>query len=327
MIHFITHAPPSFFLSFAPLMCQACTQRKLSERLRNGGREMLFLRLRGESLAMAKALCRGESPTKSLLRVRGLTLPSWPWYTFYMEGDAVRDNQALTQAGEIVKAPDKLPHPLFPWLTHRKGEFAIHYMHQGNMNATKSAIMAGCSISTAHVWGYRYLKEGGVQRAIRQIAEEQTRMLQVTAERIIQELSRLGFSNVADVLEYQNGEIILKDLANVPPDVKAAIAEISHTIDKGGASRVKVRMHDKKGSLDSLAKIFGLMREDGNISLKNGSVPPALERVVKASLLERVGNRLPPPEEAGTSHLPSFCPPPVPDDLDGGAGPASEEED
>lgn len=81
-------------------------------------------------------------------------------------------------------------------------------------------------------------------------------------ERIIAEYCRIAFANVTDAFRVtEAGEIIIEDLDQLPPDVSAAIAEIKPVIhQETGQVFYGIKMHDKKGALDFLAKLRGLIR-------------------------------------------------------------------
>ena len=110
---------------------------------------------------------------------------------------------------------------------------------------------------------------------------------QVSVDRVVAELARIGFSNVTDALQVKNGKIYLLDSDKMTPDLKAAISEI-----RQGRDGVVVRFHDKRGALELLGKHLGLFKENTalnvNISLAdlvNGSykiekgeiAPPVIE--------------------------------------------------
>ena len=110
---------------------------------------------------------------------------------------------------------------------------------------------------------------------------------QVSVDRVVAELARIGFANVTDAVQVNNGKVYLIDSDKLTPDLKAAIAEIRQTREG-----VVNKFHDKRAALENLGKHLGLFKENTalnvNISLAdlvNGSykiekgeiAPPVIE--------------------------------------------------
>lgn len=81
--------------------------------------------------------------------------------------------------------------------------------------------------------------------------------LEITADRVLREYAKLAFSDLSKYVTVDGNSILVKDLAELPAELTAAISELSET-NQG----LKIKLHDKKGSLDSLAKHLGLFEKD-----------------------------------------------------------------
>ncbi len=94
-----------------------------------------------------------------------------------------------------------------------------------------------------------------------------------TEAEIIAQLEKLGFSLITDFASWDKNGFKLKPSKEIPKDKIAALKTI--TIDeqkytnkkgkkgkKGTTRRIKIDLHGPKGSLDSLAKIKGMMKPD-----------------------------------------------------------------
>jgi phage terminase small subunit len=133
-------------------------------------------------------------------------------------------------------------------------------------NATQAAIRAGYSPKTAQVQGSRLLCNAVVLAEINKRGAEQSQRLQITSDRIMQEYERLA---LLDPLDLFNADGTMKALKDIPEDARRAIAglEIKELRAEGNedvviqATLKKLKFSDKKGALDSLAKIMGLMKE------------------------------------------------------------------
>ncbi len=85
---------------------------------------------------------------------------------------------------------------------------------------------------------------------------------QVSADRVLAELSRLGFSDIADVVSIKGGKVYVADTDSLSRDVRATISEISE-----GRDGLKVKFHDKVAALDKLGKHLGLWKDTGDVNL------------------------------------------------------------
>jgi len=67
-------------------------------------------------------------------------------------------------------------------------------------------------------------------------------------------------------------------------DAARAVAEVSDTRTKAGGGNVKVKLHDKKGALDALARHLGLFVERHELTGKDGGELPPLKVVILGTL-------------------------------------------
>lgn len=94
--------------------------------------------------------------------------------------------------------------------------------------------------------------------------------MEVTAERVIQELARIGFSKMTDFARVvtkdytdEKGEprsfkaVEITETDELNDDQAAALAEVSETLGQSGRT-LKVKLHDKVRALDLLGKHLGL---------------------------------------------------------------------
>lgn len=157
-------------------------------------------------------------------------------------------------------------------LTPKQRRFVAEYLI--DLNATQAAIRAGYSAKTAEQQGHQLLKKTSVSEAILKAQNKTAAKLEITKERIVQELAKIGFSDIRKVVNWRanvtamvedpkTGEermAVTNEVALIGSDeiddlTAGSIAEISQT-DKGG---LKVKLHDKKGALVDMAKMLGFM--------------------------------------------------------------------
>lgn len=161
-------------------------------------------------------------------------------------------------------------------LTPKQEAFVAQYLL--DLNATQAAIRAGYSEKTAQQQGSRLLLNVLVQEAIAKGREKTAAKLEITKERIVEELAKIGFSNMLDYMRAGTDGDPYLDFSNLTREQAAALAEVTVEDFKDGRGedardvrRIKFKLHDKKGALVDMAKMLGFMIEkhehSGEISL------------------------------------------------------------
>jgi len=152
-------------------------------------------------------------------------------------------------------------------LTPKQAQFVQEYLI--DLNATQAAIRAGYSPKRADEQGYENLRKPEIQTALAAERQRLAATLQITPERVLQEYSRLAFADLRRVASWDTEGVRFHDSATLADTDAAAIAEVFEdtrivSTDQGEVKTVKKRlkMHDKKGALDSLAKHLKLFSDD-----------------------------------------------------------------
>lgn len=88
----------------------------------------------------------------------------------------------------------------------------------------------------------------------------------VTPQRVIAELAKIGFADITEAVEIKRGKVKVKDTADMPKDLRAAISEI-----REGREGIVVKLHEKVAALEKLGKHLSLFTDrsviDVNVSL------------------------------------------------------------
>lgn len=96
---------------------------------------------------------------------------------------------------------------------------------------------------------YRLQRNPRVQAYIEALTLESRKKHQLTADRVIQELSAMAFGNLMDICEWQDGTLVLKPSAQLDHKAMAMVASVNHTVDIEGRERVEVKLWDKPRSI------------------------------------------------------------------------------
>jgi phage terminase small subunit len=132
-------------------------------------------------------------------------------------------------------------------------------------NAARAARAAGYSEETAKSQGSRLLTFVDVEIRVIELEADITAALKITQERVVNELAKLAFVNILDVIALPGGYFSVKSLDDIPKEAQSAIQEVSET-----QHGLKIKMYDKKAALDSLARYLGMYTDKTQISGPNG---------------------------------------------------------
>lgn len=110
-------------------------------------------------------------------------------------------------------------------LTDKQKRFVDEYLV--DLNATAAAKRAGYSEKTAYSMGQRLLKKVEIQAAIQKRQAKLRGKLEITQERVLEELAAIAFANGTDFATItHNGLVRLTPTDEVPEEKKKAVASI-----------------------------------------------------------------------------------------------------
>lgn len=169
-------------------------------------------------------------------------------------------------------------------LNPKQQRFCLEYLV--DFNATQAAIRAGYSKKTASEMSYDLLRKPQVQARIKELGTTIAEKVGVTVERVVAEYCKLAFVNINDFVRIQKADgTAYYDLRNTTPDQMAAIQELiidEYTEGAKGAKgngkgatgrdikRMRLKLCDKKGALDSLGKYLQMFLERHEVTGKDG---------------------------------------------------------
>ena len=128
--------------------------------------------------------------------------------------------------------------------------------------------------NTASVQAHKLLTKPAIQRRVQELKEERSNRLEVSTDRVILELAKLGFS---DIRHYYNENGTIKKFEELDWDHTAAIKQIKtevqeiQTPDGGHAYNIlktELQLHDKRGALELIGKHVGAFEADNKQKLQ-----------------------------------------------------------
>lgn len=138
-------------------------------------------------------------------------------------------------------------------LTPKQQRFIDEYLV--DLNATQAAIRAGYSEKTARQLAARLLTNVNIQAELQKKQGKLQGKLEITQEKVLQELASIAFANGADFAQVVRGAgVYITPTDQLPPEKLPAIAGI-----KEGANGIEVKLHDKVRALELLSKYLGIL--------------------------------------------------------------------
>lgn len=99
------------------------------------------------------------------------------------------------------------------------------------------------------------------------------RKMEISPERVMQELAAIGYARASDYLSVRGNELIVRPTEELPPEQASAIASIERT-----NSGFKLKFYDKLKALELLGKCMGMF--DGNGAGAEEKTSNLLEAIV-----------------------------------------------
>jgi phage terminase small subunit len=138
-------------------------------------------------------------------------------------------------------------------MNHRQQRFVLEFLHDAN--PAQAAIRAGYARRSVYTQVYRLLRSPEVRAALEREMAARGERTGISAERVIDELMRVAFAEIGQLVEWTGDGARMKPREALSPGDTAAIAELA----LGGDGRIaRLRLHDKGAALAVLARRLGL---------------------------------------------------------------------
>ena len=157
----------------------------------------------------------------------------------------------------------------------------VEYYMRG-MSQIEACRMAGYSESTAETNASRVFRREDVQKAIERRRSDIRKRTEGMVERIKEEFAKIAFFNIGEILEITpDGDLVYKfdgySLRHLPA-IGEVTVESYRDEDRKVVKRIRVKPYDKKGALDSLARIHGMFTDNVNVSTESSSIEERLAK-------------------------------------------------
>lgn len=178
-------------------------------------------------------------------------------------------------------------------MTPKQSAFVAEYLI--DLNATQAAIRAGYSPRTAQQIGDENLGKPVIAREIQRAMDERAARTGITADRVLKEIAKLAFLDIAGAFDADGALLPLKDM---DPDVRAALAglEIAEITSPEGVAigRVKkIKLADKVAALTLLMRHLGMLNDKLKVQGDAENPLTLLVKQLQGTSIKPVANPLP----------------------------------
>lgn len=182
-------------------------------------------------------------------------------------------------------------------LTDKQKLFCIYYIKY--FNASKAALKAGYSKSTAYSIGHNLLKKKGIRQEIKNLKADRFKGAFLEPEDLLQKYIDIAFADITDYLDFGRKEIeIQKEDGTEKFEVNYVDFKNAKEIDgtiisevKQGKDGVSIKLQDKMKALEFLAKHIGLLSIEQQERLENEQEKLKLARR-KVEIMEKQNDDL-----------------------------------
>lgn len=154
-----------------------------------------------------------------------------------------------------------------------------------DLNATQAAIRAGYSPKTAYAKGSEMAKRFAVE--IAEAQANRSKRTQITQDMVLNELAKIGFSNMLDYVNVNDGGDPVPDFSKLTRDQAAAISEVTieeYTEGRGDdaerVKRTKFKLSDKRAALVDMGRHLGMFKDKLELTGADGNPMDLNFRVV-----------------------------------------------
>lgn len=164
----------------------------------------------------------------------------------------LEDEEALWDPLSAERMPQgsRAMGPAMLALHPRRRQF-VHWYLVCHLDSAEAAVRAGYAPAT-----------GGplLSHCADAILEEQTartERLRLTADRVVQEIAAIAFSDISDYVDVRDGRMAFRDMSTIPSDKRRAIAEFTQTFTEN-SERLSFKLHPKMEALKLACKHLGI---------------------------------------------------------------------
>lgn len=142
-------------------------------------------------------------------------------------------------------------------LTAKQQQFVLEYLANG-FNATKAAIAAGYKKANADTQGSRMLASPRIAAELAERTRQMCEKREITAERVLDEIAKMAYLDPRKLFTL-DGQLVPVHLLG--DDTAASVAGVDVVERRDGSLLKKIKIADKRGSLELLGRYLKLFTD------------------------------------------------------------------
>lgn len=144
-------------------------------------------------------------------------------------------------------------------LTDKQKKFCEEYVI--DFNGTQAAIRAGYSKKTAQEQSARLLSNVIISEYVKKLQDKLSKKSEITAEMVLNELAKIAFSNVQDLIVKG---YTLEEIQELKREHAAAIKSVKYKVTHGESPSTEIgfEVYDKRAALEAIGKHLGFFEVD-----------------------------------------------------------------
>ena len=156
------------------------------------------------------------------------------------------------------------------------------YEYVKHFNGTEAAKVAGYSPNAPHSQASRLLNYATVQKLLNHLKLARLKRIEVSGDRIVQELAKIAFQDTADFIDHDGiGNVMIKSFENMGDN-----SRVVKTIKTAQGGVTELVLHDKMKALELLGRHCALFTDNMNHT-SNGGDMPASQTIVNIQINHR----------------------------------------
>jgi phage terminase small subunit len=174
-------------------------------------------------------------------------------------------------------------------LTPKQKQFCDEYLI--DFNASAALLRAGYKSKNPDVDGYQLLVRPSVQEYIKIRMKAREKRTEITQDRVLQELAKIGFADIKDFLRYRTERTIVDTDDEGEPVIgykQIVEAKASDEIDGtlvnevsvGRDGTFKFKLHDKMAALEKMGKHLGMFVDRVQAQVVSTNVNTSVQEVL-----------------------------------------------
>ena len=176
-------------------------------------------------------------------------------------------------------------------LTPKQEAFAQAYVETANASEAyrRAYNVENMKDNGLHVNASKLLSDTKVALRVAELQQALAKRHEITVDRVVRELSLIGFSNMSDFIKVQPDGSAYVDLSGLTRDKAAAISEVTSEVymegsgeDAKAVKRTKFKLSDKRAALVDLGKHLGMFVEKREITGPGGGPIEVVDKMAVA---------------------------------------------